>query len=238
MIFRIRLVHTYNSLESNFEYSPNIVSSYDHTRVHVLSDNSGYYVIMQYTSDSPPHVMKYLFSSPASNQNYSLVGTNIQLLGSLKITDTEFLWISYTSGSILDALFVKFTFARASADWTNKMVFSSNNANFDHSESLLSADKSKIYSLLSYLYSPPSNYIYLTIFKTSDGTIIGNRYRSNSGWFGVYGFILSGDYIIASLYSLGQYYLMFYNIPLDSFTYRSFTGSSLYDLAIEAGSGR
>ena len=81
--------------------------------------------------------------------------------------------------------------------------------------------------------------IYLTIFKTSDGTILGNRYQASSDWFGVYGLILNGDYIISSIFcSFQDYYLMIYNIPLDSFTYRLFTGSSLDDLEVEAESSR
>ena len=201
----------------------------------MLSDNSGYYIIMRY-SDAYPRAMKYLFSTPTSNQNYKLVGMISSVVGTLKITDTEFFWISFIADSFIHAVFVKFTFASTSADWTKKMVSSSNGGILDHSESLLSADKSKIYSLLS--YSSSSSNIYLTIFKTSDGTILGNRYQSNSNWYYVYGFILNGDNIISTILRYSQYYLMIYSIALDSFTYILFSGSSLYDLAVESGSGR
>ena len=177
-----------------------------------------------------PHAMKYLFSSPDSNQNYKLVGTFSDVVGTLKITDTEFFWISFDNS--INVVFVKFTFASTSADWTNKMVSLLNSGGLDHSESLLSTDKLKIYSLLS--YSSSSSNIYLTIFKTSDGTILGNRYQSNSGWYSVYGFILSGDNLITSLVCSSKYYLMIYSIPLDSFTYRLFSGTGLYDLAMES----
>ena len=189
---------------------------------------------MRYTSDAIPHAMKYLFSSPTSNQNYKLVGTFSELVGTLKITDTEFFWISFDNS--INVVFVKFTFTNTSADWTRKMTSSAGSGSLGHSESLMSRDKSKIYSLLSYSASSPSN-IYLTIFKTSDGTILGSRYQSNSNWYDIYGFILNGDNIITSLVCSSQYYLMIYNIYLDSFTYRLFIGSSLFDLAVESGSG-
>ena len=74
----------------------------------MLSDNSGYYIIMRY-SDAYPRAMKYLFSTPTSNQNYKLVGMISSVVGTLKITDTEFFWISFIADSFIHAVFVKFT---------------------------------------------------------------------------------------------------------------------------------
>ena len=78
---------------------------------------------------------------------------------------------------------------------------------------------------------------FLAIFQTSDGTIIGKCYKSNTGWTAIYGSILSGDYIFAT-FKCSPIYLVIYSISADSFTFKSFYGSALYSLATESGSGR
>ena len=200
----------------------------------MLSDNTGYYVIQIYT-DNIPHVLKYSFSSP-TNQHYKLNDVTDYAYGTLMINDTELFWIVKDNNINRNAVFMKLTFANTSADWANQMSCSGSWSIY-YSASLLSTDKSKIYSLFSYAQS--SWNIYFSWFQTSNGAIVGNRYKSTTSWSSsyVYGSVLNGDNIFATLYCSPTYYLLIYNIPADSFTFKSFS-DYLYDVATESGSGR
>ena len=114
----------------------------------MLSDNSGYYVIQRHDSTiDSTRVLKYSFSSPTTNQNYKLDNTFWYASGALMISDTELFWITRTTPPY-NLIFVKFTFANTSADWAKQLSWSSGSWYINYSESLLSTDKSKIYSNL------------------------------------------------------------------------------------------
>ena len=200
----------------------------------MLSDNSGYYVIQVY-NDGIPHVLKYSFSSPTTNQQYILNSMISFAFGTLMISDSELFWIARTSTSPFNAVFIKLTFANTSADWA-KMMSCSGSCDIWYPWSLLSTDKSKIYSLFSYYQSSIRN-IYFSWFQTSNGAIVGNRYQSTP-WssYGVYGSVLNGDNIVATLACFTTY-LVIYNISSDSFTFKSFSYYP-YDVVIESGSNR
>ena len=235
----------------------------------MLSDNSGYYVIQIYTGDIP-HVLKYSFSSP-TNQHYILNSMVDFAFGTLMISDTELFWITRTSTSPYNLVFIKLTFANTSAGWANQMSCSGS-CNINYSWSLLSTDKSKFLildrcwaqtsqrymSLFRFLstiliynidtlvdcrqvkrfsYRQSSNWnIYFSWFQTSNGAIVDNRYKSTTSWSNVYGSVLTGDNIVATL-QCSPTYLLIYNITSDSFTFKSFS-YYLYDVAIENGSNR
>ena len=203
----------------------------------MLSDNSGYYVIQYYNTDYIPHVLKYSFSSPTTNQHYVLNSMLYYAYGTLMISDTELFWITRTY-STDNAVFIKLTFANTSADWANKMSCPGS-CDIRYSWSLLSTDKSKIYTLFSY-YQSSGFKIYFSWFQISNGAIVGNMYQTTTSWSGsynVYGSVLNGDNIVATL-QCSSFYLVIYNIPSDSFTFKSFSGSYLYDVATESGSNR
>ena len=202
----------------------------------MLTDNSGYFVIQYYT-DGHPHVLKYSFSSPTTNQHYTINSMYYYGYGSLMISNTELFLITITSISPCYLMLIKLTFANTSADWVKKMSCSGD-CTIYYSWSLLSTDKSKIYTLYSYRQSYIWN-IYFSSFQKLDGTIIGNRYQSAfwSSSYDVYGSVLNGDNIVATLYCDSPY-LVIYNIPSDSFVFKSFSGNYLYDVAIENGSNR
>ena len=206
----------------------------------MLSDNSGYFVIQSYhnINDDIPHVLKYSFSSP-TNQHYKLDNTFVHAYGTLMISDTELFWITRIGTSPFNAVFLKLTFANTSADWAKQMSCSSSLCEIYDSESILSTEKSKIYSLFGYASS--SFNIYFSWFKTSDGTVVGNRYQSATSWSGsptVYGLVLNGYNIVGTL-QCSSTYLVIYNIPSDSFTFNSFSSDTyLYDVATESRSNR
>ena len=223
--------------ESKFlhSYSPSFYPGYNDTKVLVISDNSGYYVIQKYSPDSNPHVLKYTFSSP-TNQHYRLSNQVVYSYATLMISDTELFWISKINSSPFNAAFVKLTFTNSSADWAKQMSCSSS-WGVGFSGSLLSADKSKLYTLVS--YSQTTTNMYFTVFNTSDGTVLGNKYKSSSAWSssGGYGAVLSGDNVVAT-FRCASWYLLVYSILTDSFTFKLFSGSDLYDWALENWSNR
>ena len=84
-------------------------------------------------------------------------------------------------------------------------------------------------------YQSPSWSVYFSVFNSSVGTVIGNKYKSDASCTSVYGFTLNGDNIIAKL-QWTTYYLAVYKISSDSFTFVSFAGTNLLDLAVDGAS--
>ena len=201
----------------------------------MISDNSGYYVIQKYSPDSNPHVLKYTFSSP-TNQHYRLNNQFIYSYGTLMISDTELFWISKANSSPFNAAFVKLTFANPSADWA-KQISCSSSWGVGYSVSLLSDNKSRLYTLVS--YSQTTTNMYFTVFNTSDGTVLGNKYKSNPNWYpsGGFGAVLSGDNVVAT-FQCTSWYLLVYSILTDSFTFKLFSGSNMYEWALDNWSNR
>ena len=220
-------------------YSASFYGYYDDTKVHVLSDNSGYYVIQRYT-DNIPHVLKYLFSSPNTVQDFKINGMYYYAVGTLMISDTELFGIITNTIAPRNAVFVKLTFASTPAASWAKQIGCSSGWNTWCSSTLLSLNKSKIYSLFSYQQSLIWN-IYFKAINSSDGTTLGNSYRS-SAWTSnpyVFGSVLNGDYLTATIICPGSTYLLIYNIPTDSFVFREFpVGNNLRDCAFESTTGR
>ena len=180
--------------------------------------------------------MKYSFSPP-TRQQYILNSMSWHTFGTLMISDIEIFWIARFA-SPYKAVFIKLTFEKTSADWAKQMSCSVSECYMWYSKSLLSTDKSEIYTLFGY-YQTSSNSIYFSSFQTSDGTVIGNRYKSStwSSNYGVYGSVLNGDNIVATLFC-ASWNLVIYNIPNSTFTFRLFSGSSLNDWEVENGSNR
>ena len=200
----------------------------------VLSDNSGYYVIQEYNG-SIPHILKYSFSS-STNQQYIPSGLTWHAFGTLMISDTELFWITRTT-SPLKMAFTKLTFEVTPANWANQISCLVSNCYIWYSSALLSEDNSAIYSMFDYEQSSVN--IYFSSFKTSDGAIIGNSYISTSwsSFHSVYGLVLNGENIVATLLCT-SWNLVIYNIPNSSFTFKLFSGGSLYDWEVENGSNR
>ena len=76
------------------------------------------------------------------------------------------------------------------------------------SESILSSDRSKIFSFVSYGYKGD---LYFITFNESDGNVGSYRYKSNFDWDEVYGSALYGDYITITLHWNSQNHLILYN---------------------------
>ena len=84
-------------------------------KTHILSDNSGYYVIINDSSRNT-YIIKYVFSgSTANNQQISSI--NYLTYGQLMISDTEFFFVGSDVNSPYSLYFYKIKFQSTSADW-------------------------------------------------------------------------------------------------------------------------
>ena len=133
--------------------------------------------------------------------------------------------------------FFKITFGGLSADWGNIMPCSSVSCSASNSESLLSADKTKIYSLFAYDYTPI--YISFVTFNSDDGRIVDISYKLTTGCSSakVNGSVLKGDYIAATLVWGSNKYVMRYNTVTFVFNTKKFMGT-LYGWGLENTTGR
>ena len=68
-------------------------------------------------------------------------------------------------------------------------------------------------------------------FASTDGSIIGSRYKSSAGWGNVNGSVLKGNYLVASVWST---YLMRVNVQRFDISIWSFNGVELYACAVES----
>ena len=179
-------------------YSSNLDAESDDIRIHILSDDSGYYVFGQ-DSSSIANIWKYLFASTSTAQCQSIPNFQSFAFGALKLSDTSFFVLS-NSPSTFSLHIYKLTFSSSSPDWSSKLLCSSSPCSTDYSESLLSS--SSIYSFIP--FGNPK-YVYFIVFSLADGTA-SSRYKSTKSFNYVYGSAISGDYVIAST---GSYLIVF-----------------------------
>ena len=141
--------------------------------------------------------------------------------------------VAYTSPNNLHMY--KITFSLTSVNWANQITCTG--AWFSgFSKSLLSSDGSTIYSF--FLFGPSSStlYIYFCGLSVSDGSVLTARYKSSATAANVYGSALNGDYVVATTISFTS--LVMYSISSSTFTIKSFSGSYLFEWAVEPSSSR
>ena len=96
-------------------------------------------------------------------------------------------------------------------------------------ESVISSDRSSIYSLFTYGY-----YLYFVCFNSLEGSILSSRYKSSIEIYSVISIVLYGDYVI----SIIDNNLVIYSITTFAFTIKKFNGGGLYSMLLDSGSGR
>ena len=97
----------------------------------------------------------------------------------------------------------KITFSSTSADWANKIVCSQVTWSAYLSESILSSDKSTIYSFFAF-GSLPTYYLYFAGLSASNGSVVTTRYKSNTSVFDLKGSALNGDYVVTQKLRLNR----------------------------------
>ena len=110
------------------------------------------------------------------------------------------------------------------------MSWPSSSCYSDSLESVLSTDKSSIYSFFEY-----ELYVYYVCFNSLDGSILSSRYKSSMHVVYVHSIVLYGDYVI----SIMSLYLVMYSITTFAFTIKRFNGGyALYSMLLDSGNGR
>ena len=112
--------------------------------------------------------------------------------------------------------------------WTLSYCYS------DSIESVISSDKSSIYSLFTY-GNYIATYLYFVCFNSLDGSILSSRYKSPTPINYVDSLYLYGDYVISIA---GYFYLVIYSITTFAFTIKRFNYDYLYSVLLDSGSGR
>ena len=148
------------------------------------------------------------------------------------LSDTQLfgLWFDL---SLSNLYFNKFTFGSTSAEWTAKLVLSLNPSSL--SETLVSNDKTKLY-IFTTLISP--QYLYFMQVGLADGNKVGTWYKSDTVIYRVRDSAQFGNYIVASLYGDSIHFLMLFDLSLFTFSFKIFSGNSIYGVGVDSNSGR
>ena len=152
-----------------FSFSNVIDGQADNINIHILSDESGYYISGKDTSNIA-NLWKFLFSTPSTSQCQKINKINNYLFAQIKISDTSFFMLSNDNSYNLHLF--KITFSSTSPVWARKMIWSSGAWTAYISQALQIS--SKIYAFFIY---GSTQFLYFTVFSESDGTILSSRYR-------------------------------------------------------------
>ena len=174
-------------------------------KTHVLSDNSGYYIIGRNSGTNIATICKFTFSSPSSSQWQQIGTISNYEPGQLMLSDTKFFFFGVDSSSPYSLHLWTANFGGTSVNWANIMSCPSGTWDIYDAESLINSNKSKIYSFFTF---GSTYYLYFASFSTSNGNVIDSRYKSSINWNGVIGSALQTNYIIVTIECSSAYYLM------------------------------
>ena len=108
------------------------------------------------------------------------------------ISNSQFFVLGIASTSPKNLKMYKITFLLTSVDWANQIVCTAAQS-ISYSESVLSSDRSTIYTF--FLYGP-SKYLYFAGLSLSDGSATTARYTSSETVSEVWGSTLNADYVV------------------------------------------
>ena len=75
--------------------------------------------------------------------------------------------------------------------------------------------------------------MYFVTFNKADGAVIGSRYKSSTPIGRIYGSVQKGDFIILTVYSSSNYYLVMLDTTSNMFTMKQFSGGALYGATLQ-----
>ena len=133
------------------------------------------------------------------------------------------------SSSNSDLHLYRINFSNSSPIWALKMACPSLPCTAYNSNAIKLS--SLIYSF--FCYGNP-RYLYMAIITETDGSV-GVRYKSSTTWNNVYGAVISGDYIAASIWDRN---LLIFNRESNIFITKLFSGTYIFQFALEPTSGR
>ena len=202
----------------------------------MLSDNSGYFILSSKYPTLQLNIWKHVFSSPTDAQCQNIPSISDYPQGQLMLNDNQFFFIGVDS-SVKNSHFFKISYSQQTTDWVKMMECSPSNwYGADFSESLLSSDSSKIYVFAS-LGEITQSYAYFMTFNSSDGSLIGSRYKSSINWYYTMSSTIYGDLIIAIELCRG-FNIIMYNTTTSAFKIMTFPYYTLNSLWVEKPSGR
>ena len=176
-------------------------------------------------------ICKYTFSSSSAQcQTISNIKTGF---GSLMISNSQFFVLGVDLASPYNLHMYKITFSSTPVDWAKQVACSSGTWVASLSESILSYDRSTIYSFFTF---GVSKYLYFAGLAVSDGSVVTTRYKSSTAISNLRGSVLNGDYIISTNPAPA---LVIYSISTSTFTIKSFNSSGyIMGWGVEPSSGR
>ena len=202
---------------------------YHGIKIMPLISGLGYYFVAAWSADSSAYLWKYLFATTGSAQWQKITAFNTIGYGQLKLSDTKLFFIGSEPLSTYHMHYYKVTFGNTAVDWANKVLWTSGSWSVSYSESLLSADASMIYTFATF---GSTQFLYFATFSSSNGNVVGSRYKSSVSWTEALGAVINGDYICLSIYWT-NYMALVYNIVTAEFTIKQFTGTVLNGFALE-----
>ena len=205
-------------------------------KIHLLSDNSGYFILSSKYPTLQLNIWKYIFSNPTNAQCQNIPSILDYPQGQLMLDDNQFFFIGVDSSS-KKSHFFKISYSQQTTDWVKMMACSPSDwYGADFSESILSLDSSKIYVFAS-LGEISQSYAYFMTFNSSDGSLVGSRYKSSINWYYTESSTIYGDLIIAiELWS--GFNIIMYNTTNSAFKIMTFPYYSLFGLWVEKPLGR
>ena len=166
----------------------------DNSKLHILSDNSGYYFTG--ISNREYSIWKYTFISPNITLCQSIPSLPISNgMNILKISDTSLFILSIRRNNNSRMLMYKATFGNISPDWANYLSCSGETWNTRTSQSIMAA--SQIYSF--FLYGEVNYNLYLASMSSLDGSVSALRYKSSQEIRGLEWSTINGNNIILSI---------------------------------------
>ena len=116
--------------------------------------------------------------------------------GTLMLNDDQLFLMGQDISTLTLLHMYKITFSTRSYNWA-KMISCPTNSNPSWSESIQNSDSSKIYS---FLMLESIAYAYFITFNSTDGSLVGSRYKSSISWDLVLGSARNGNNLV--LFSL------------------------------------
>ena len=186
-------------------------------------------------SSGKASICKYLFSVSSSAQCQEITTMTSLAYCQLKMNDYQLFIIGNESPSTYHLHMYKVTFGNINVDWANKIQWIDGVWSPSKSEAILSSDMSLIYSFIPFGYS---KYLYFTTFNSTNGNVIGSRYKSSTNIIEVYGITQVGVYICASVFNSPVSHIVMYNTETSQFSIRKASSWQAYTVRNDPTTGR
>ena len=198
----------------------------------LLSDSSGYYITSKDLTSLLATIWKYLFNNPSNLQWQQLTTFSYYPFGQLQLSDNSIFMLNYEFYYPNPLHFYKITFFSTTPDWAMKLQWSASAWYSSLSSSVLLS----YFIYTFFIYGNP-RYLYMAAISSSTGSVSARYKSSISTLCDSNGAATSEDYVIAITGCI-PYYLLVFNKASNTFIIKTFSGSNLYQINVEATTGR